>query len=55
MITKDEKSRLFNAIDRIDKTLHGNGKMGLKSKVDIMWYVGGGLFTVILVLITVVK
>jgi hypothetical protein len=31
-------------VDRIDNTIHGNGKMGLKTRVHLVWYAMWGLF-----------
>lgn len=31
----------WNAVDELDKTLNGNGRMGIKSKVNIMFWVLG--------------
>ena len=36
-IAKDIKS-IRKSVDRIDGTIHGNGKMGLKTRTMILWY-----------------
>ena len=30
------------SVDRIDNTIHGNGKMGLKTRVYLLWYAAWG-------------
>ena len=35
------------SVNRIDNTIHGNGKMGLKTRTMILWYGGWGLFIVL--------
>ena len=35
------------SVNRIDTTIHGNGKMGIKTRVFILWYAGIGLFALI--------
>ena len=36
-IANDIKS-IRKSVDRIDGTIHGNGKMGLKTRTMILWY-----------------
>ena len=38
--------KMDKKIDRIDGTLHGNGKMGLKTRVFLLWYGAWGLIIV---------
>ena len=39
-------------VNRIDNTIHGNGKMGLKTRVFILWYGVIGLVTAIGLILT---
>jgi len=38
--------KIEKSVDRIDNTIHGNGKIGLKSRVLILWYAGWAAFIV---------
>jgi hypothetical protein len=31
-------NEIKESVDRIDNTIHGNGSMGLKTRVYILWY-----------------
>jgi len=35
-------------IAKIDKTLNGNGRVGLKTQVFMMWIIGGAIFVPII-------
>ena len=40
------------SVDRIDGTIHGNGSMGLKTRVYILWYGAIGVSAIIGLVLT---
>ena len=49
---KAEVVRSGKSIDRLDSTVHGNGKMGLKTRTMILWYGAIGLASVLGLILT---
>lgn len=42
---------LCDCVDRHDKDLNGNGKIGMKAQVRILWLLAGGVWAAFLVLL----